>query len=96
MKTQNFKGVKSLACIYLNITVAYENPFLTDCSNIARPKNSDKMPPSLERVKEIVGPKLATNLRYDSLKTQLIIQPEIPAHSRKYSGAKKCQKYNEV
>ena len=35
----------------------------TDCSNIAPPKTSDSMPPSLERVKEIVGSKIAENLR---------------------------------
>merc|ERR1712227_917992 len=37
---------------------------LDDCSNIAPPKTSDSMPPSLERVKEIVGSKIAENLSF--------------------------------
>jgi len=46
------------------LEAGHEVVVLDDCSNISRPKNGKSLPPSLEKVKEIVGSSVSSNLRF--------------------------------
>ena len=46
------------------LLAGHEVVVVDDCSNVAPPKEGKTMPPSLERVRMIVGDKFAANIRY--------------------------------
>ena len=47
------------------LEAGHEVVVIDDCSNVAPPKDGKQFPPSLERVRMIVGNKAAANLRYE-------------------------------